>query len=173
MPSFSISAPGTGKSLLAKAVVTEANSTLFSIKSSDLKSKWKGESEKLVRSLFELARAHKPSIIFLDEVDSCCSSRSEGGGNGIVLEFLDKCARSRDFVSECPLYLAEKLKHPRIPSSNIFQLQNKINTAQLNSSFFVMGIRLWNEMDFELRKLESSSAFRQQMFSFFALKTPL
>ena len=71
--------PGTGKTMLARAVASLGKTAFFNISASSLVSYHFGESEKLARTLFALARHHAPSIVFFDEIDALVSTRGAQG----------------------------------------------------------------------------------------------
>ncbi|RKP24541.1 P-loop containing nucleoside triphosphate hydrolase protein, partial [Syncephalis pseudoplumigaleata] len=74
--------PGTGKTMLAKAVAAESGSSMLEIKGSDIYDKYVGESEKNVRAIFSVARKMAPCVIFIDEVDALFASRGSDIGSG-------------------------------------------------------------------------------------------
>ena len=88
--------PGTGKTLLAKAVANETSATFFRVVGSELVQKYSGEGPKLVRELFRLAEEHSPSIVFIDEIDAIGHKRVETSSGGkrevqrTMLEFLNQ-----------------------------------------------------------------------------------
>ena len=75
-------APGTGKTLLAKAIANEAKANFISVKGPEMISKWVGESERGIREIFKKAKQASPSIIFLDEFESIAHARSSSSGMG-------------------------------------------------------------------------------------------
>lgn len=88
--------PGNGKTYIAQALATKTSPcSFYSISSADLISKWVGDSAKYIRALFDEAKENKPSIIFIDEIESICNERGGGNGNssnhnesGALTEFL-------------------------------------------------------------------------------------
>ena len=84
--------PGTGKTLLVRALATESNINFISVKGPELLSKWVGESERAVREVFRKARQAAPSLIFFDEIDSLIPGRGSGSDSHaterVVSQFL-------------------------------------------------------------------------------------
>lgn len=93
--------PGTGKTLLAKAVASESDANFISVKGPELLSKWVGDSEKGVREVFRKAKQTAPTVIFFDEIDSIASSRgSDGGDSGVTKRVVNQLLTEIDGVEE-------------------------------------------------------------------------
>ncbi len=93
-------APGTGKTLLAKAVANEAEANFISVKGPELLSKWVGESEKAVREIFKKARQTSPTIVFFDEVDSLAPRRGADSDNHVSERVVNQLLTEIDGLEE-------------------------------------------------------------------------
>jgi transitional endoplasmic reticulum ATPase len=92
--------PGTGKTMLAKAVATESRANFISIKGPEVLSKWVGDSEKAVREIFKKARQVAPCIVFLDEIDSLAPKRSISSQNHVSERLVNQILTSMDGIEE-------------------------------------------------------------------------
>ncbi|MFA5105546.1 MAG: CDC48 family AAA ATPase [Candidatus Micrarchaeia archaeon] len=94
-----IGLPGTGKTMLAKAVATETEANFISIKAPEILSKWVGESEKAVRELFRKARTAAPAIIFIDEIDAVTPYRSTDESSKVTERIVNSFLTEMDGLS--------------------------------------------------------------------------
>lgn len=92
--------PGTGKTLLAKAVAHETQANFISVKGPELLSKWVGESEKGIREIFRKARQAAPSIIFFDEIDSIAPVRGKSFDSGVTERMISQFLTELDGLEE-------------------------------------------------------------------------
>lgn len=93
-------APGTGKTLLAKAVATESEANFISVKGPEFLSKWVGESEKAVRETFRKAKQAAPCIIFFDEIDSITPTRGTGSDSHVTERVISQLLSEIDGLEE-------------------------------------------------------------------------
>ena len=93
--------PGTGKTLLAKAVASESEANFISVKGPELLSKWVGESEKGVREVFRKAKQAAPTVIFFDEIDAIASTRSGNDtDSGVTKRVVNQLLTEMDGLEE-------------------------------------------------------------------------
>ena len=92
--------PGTGKTLLAKAVANESDANFISVKGPELLSKWVGDSEKGIREVFRKARQTAPTVIFFDEIDSIASTRGLNSDSGVTQRVVNQLLTEMDGMEE-------------------------------------------------------------------------
>jgi transitional endoplasmic reticulum ATPase len=95
-------APGTGKTLLAKAVASQARANFIAVNGPELLSKWVGASEQAVRELFSKARQTAPCVVFVDELDTLAPARGRFTGDGVSERVVGQLLTELDGLQGCP-----------------------------------------------------------------------
>ena len=129
--------PGTGKTMIGKAIASDTNFTFFSISASSLTSKWVGEGEKMVKTLFLLAAAYQPAVVFIDEVDSLLCSRSENENEAsrrIKTEFLCQMEGASTNSSERLLFIGATNRPQELDDAALRRFVKKLYIPLPNST---------------------------------------
>ncbi|AGJ63259.1 ATPases of the AAA+ class [Sulfolobus islandicus LAL14/1] len=92
--------PGTGKTMLAKAVATESGANFIAVRGPEILSKWVGESEKAVREIFRKARMYAPAVIFFDEIDSIAPIRGISYDSGVTERIVNQLLAEMDGIEK-------------------------------------------------------------------------
>ncbi|KAI7724867.1 hypothetical protein M8C21_028175 [Ambrosia artemisiifolia] len=175
--------PGTGKTMLAKAIANEAGASFINVSMSTITSKWFGEDEKNVRALFTLAAKVSPTIIFVDEVDSMLGQRSRAGEHEAMRKIKNEFMTHWDGLLTKPgerilekKRLAESGEGPQSPEENteekvitirplkmedFREAKNQVAASFASEGSIMSELKQWNEQYGEggSRKKEQLSYF--------------
>jgi transitional endoplasmic reticulum ATPase len=140
-------APGTGKTLLAKAVASQARANFIAVSGSELLSKWIGAAEQAVRELFNKARQAAPCVIFIDEIDTLAPARgSFAGDSGVSDRVVGQLLTELDGLQGCPNVLLIAATNrpdaldPALLRSGRLDLQLKIDLPDESSRLAILQV---------------------------------
>ncbi|MCF8074748.1 MAG: CDC48 family AAA ATPase [Desulfotignum sp.] len=145
--------PGTGKTLLAKAVATESGVNFISIKGPELLSRWVGDSEKGIRQIFKKARQASPCVVFFDEIDSLTPKRGAFGSSAVTDRVISQFLSEMDGIEELKGILV-------LAATNRIDM---IDAAMLRSGRF----------DFQLELKNPDKNARKEIFKVHTREKPL
>ncbi|KAK5988704.1 Outer mitochondrial transmembrane helix translocase [Cladobotryum mycophilum] len=104
--------PGTGKTMLAKAVAKESGANMLEISGASINDKWVGESEKLIRAVFTLAKKLSPCVVFIDEADSLLANRSMFSNRASHREHINQFLKEWDGMEETNAFIMVATNRP-------------------------------------------------------------